>query len=163
MTEAWCQQLPPPPWTLGQLTVIINFLTVLPLHGNLLSSAQWHISRGRRTWWRYQPLTLSFFTRSHFSPLRPMASPNFLSLPCQWNSASQNKPFKPYPDFLYYLFFLTELGFEFRDLYLPGRCSTLYHLNHASSPFCFSWFLDRVFCFCPGWPWTWILLPMAPA
>jgi hypothetical protein len=27
----------------------------------------------------------------------------------------------------------------------------LYHMGHNSSHFAFSWFSDRVLCFCPGW------------
>jgi hypothetical protein len=53
------------------------------------------------------------------------------------------------------------MRFELRDLHLLGKHS--YHLNHTSSPFCFSYFLDRVSCcFCPGEPQTAILLPRPP-
>jgi hypothetical protein len=50
-----------------------------------------------------------------------------------------------------FLFFtvLVVLRFEFSAPYLLGKCSkVLYHLSHASSPFCFSYFSDRVFHFC---------------
>jgi hypothetical protein len=47
------------------------------------------------------------------------------------------------------LFFLIVLGFEL-------RASCLGHLSDTSSPFCFSYFSDRISCFGWGWPEPWL-------
>jgi hypothetical protein len=39
----------------------------------------------------------------------------------------------------------------------------LYHFSHIPSPLCFCYFVDRFWAFCPGQPWTVILLSMSPA
>jgi hypothetical protein len=44
--------------------------------------------------------------------------------------------------------FLIILELEFKDLALDRKA--LYHLNHASSPFCSSCFPSRVSHLCPG-------------
>jgi hypothetical protein len=56
--------------------------------------------------------------------------------------------------FCLFLYFLVILGFEHRALHLPGQ--VLYHLSHASSPFCFSYFSCSVSHLCLGWsgPWS---------
>jgi hypothetical protein len=43
-------------------------------------------------------------------------------------------------------------GFE---LGLELSRQTLYHLRHTASPFCCSYFWDRVLHLCPGWPGLW--------
>jgi hypothetical protein len=61
--------------------------------------------------------------------------------------------------FCLFLYFLVILGFEHRALHLPGQ--VLYHLSHASSPFCFSYFSCSVSHLCLGWsgPWSSHLCP----
>jgi hypothetical protein len=47
-------------------------------------------------------------------------------------------------DFLFVCFVV--LGFEFKTL-------VLYHLSHTASPFCFSYFLNRVLLLCQASPY----------
>jgi hypothetical protein len=48
---------------------------------------------------------------------------------------------------IWHNFLLVVLGFELRALHLLGRCSTSVT---SPTPFCFSYFSDRVLCFLPG-------------
>jgi hypothetical protein len=57
-------------------------------------------------------------------------------------------------------FFFCSIGFELRTQGLILARQALYHLSHASSPFCVSYFSDMVLCFCLGLPQTMILLLM---
>jgi hypothetical protein len=68
---------------------------------------------------------------------------------------------RPFPHFFFwfFFFFFSVLEFEFRVLVLATQA--LCHLSHTFSPFCSSYFSDRVLCFCFGLAWTEILLQKA--
>jgi hypothetical protein len=49
-------------------------------------------------------------------------------------------------------------GFKFRALYLLGKHFIIWPKPlDLCALVCFS---DKVLCFCPGWPWTAVLLPL---
>jgi hypothetical protein len=67
------------------------------------------------------------------------------------------RPLK-YTDFVTLTSFL--LLFVSTGVWTQGLGLLLYHRSHASNPFAFSYFSDRVFYFCLGPAWSLILLPM---
>jgi hypothetical protein len=52
----------------------------------------------------------------------------------------------------YGIFFVPFLLGDTQGLSLARQ--VLYHLSQAPSPFCFSYFSDRVSLFAEAWPWT---------